>query len=52
VSTTHARIGEDRAPKEAEAVSGALVARKVIALDGVKFSYRLPKARKRIVNSE
>jgi hypothetical protein len=42
VSTIHARIGKDRSPKEAEAVRDALVARKVSALDGVKFTYRLP----------
>lgn len=44
VSTIHARIGKDRSQKEAEAVRDALVARKLIVLDGVKFSYKLPKA--------
>ena len=44
VSTIHARIGKDRSEKEAEAVRDALVARKMIVLDGVKFSYKLPKA--------
>ena len=43
VSTIHARIGKDRSQKEAEAVRDALVARKMIVLDGVKFSYKLPK---------
>ncbi len=45
ISTIHARIGKDRSAKEAEAVRDALVARKIIALDGVKFTYKLPKAR-------
>ena len=44
ISTIHARIGKDRSAKEAEAVRDALVVRKIIALDGVKFSYKLPKA--------
>ena len=44
VSTIHARIGKDRSQKEAEAVRDALVTRKLIVLDGVKFSYKLPKA--------
>ena len=44
VSTILARIGKDRSQKEAEAVRDALVARKMIVLDGVKFSYKLPKA--------
>ena len=44
VSTIHARIGKDRSEREAEAVRDALVARKMIVLDGVKFSYKLPKA--------
>jgi hypothetical protein len=44
VSTIHARIGKDRSQKDAEAVRNALVARKMIVLDGVKFSYKLPKA--------
>ena len=43
VSTIHARIGKDRSAKEAEAVRDALVARKIIALAGVKFSYKLPR---------
>jgi len=45
ISTIHARIGKDRSPKEAEAVRDALVARKIILLDGVKFSYKLPKVK-------
>ena len=44
VSSIHARIGKDRSQKEAEAVRDALVARKLIVLDGVKFSYKLPRA--------
>ena len=44
VNTIHSRIGKDRSQKEAEAVRDALVARKLIVLDGVKFSYKLPKA--------
>ncbi len=45
VSTIHARIGKDRSQKEAEAVRDALVARRIIALDGVKFTYKLPRVK-------
>ena len=44
VSTIHSRIGKDRSQQEAESVRDALVARKMIVLNGVKFSYKLPKA--------
>ena len=44
VSTIHARIGKDRSQKEAETVRDELVKRKVIAMAGVKFTYRLPRA--------
>ncbi len=44
VSTIHNSIGKDRSQKEAEAVRDALVKRKLIVLDGVKFSYKLPKS--------
>ncbi len=44
VSTIHSRIGKDRSQQEAESVRDALVACKMIVLNGVKFSYKLPKA--------
>ncbi|MEO8385452.1 MAG: PIN domain-containing protein [Betaproteobacteria bacterium] len=44
VNTIHARIGKDRSGKEAEAVRDTLVSRRIILLDGVKFTYKLPKA--------
>ena len=45
VSTIHACIGKDRSQIEAEAVRDALVARRIIARDGVKFTYKLPRTK-------
>ena len=44
VSTIHARIGKDRSQKEAETVRDELVKRRIIVMDGVKFTYKLPRA--------
>ena len=52
VSTIHARIGKDRSAKEAEAVRDALIARKIILPDGIKFTYKLPKAKRPMAKGE
>ena len=44
VNTINNLIGKDRPVKEAEAVRDELLARKYVVEDGLKVTYKLPKA--------